>query len=248
MNKYKNLNNNLNIKNGEVALTYGVQYLDDNEKKSKIKPARPYLVIKKVNNKYHSLKLTSKDNKYLDDFKIEVSKYPYNHSLVKDSYVETSRVYELEIGDFIQNGVVLTKRDLICIYNKLMKSYIVEGIKINDEVVRFVYKEYISHKRIEPGTMVKTMFFNGQLLILEENDNCYKCLLVYRDGEQEYDESFQFYRYNNYVNYSEIYYLPKTEMVYISNFGINSSLFRYIKSRVDERKQEKSLLILKKDL
>lgn len=248
MNKYKNMANNLKIKDGEVALTYGVKYLDDNEPNSKIKPARPYFVIKKIGNVYYSLKLTSKDNKYLDSFKVEVEKYPQNNSIIKDSYVDSGTIYELEIGDFIQNGIVLSEKDRICIYNKIIKHYCIEQLNINPELLSFLYQEYINRKRIIPGVMFCTRFFSGQFLVLDVEDAYYKCLPVYRDGEEEYDESFKFYKYNNYVNYSYTYYVPKNELLYITNYGIKESLFNYIKSRVTEREQEEKALILNKDL
>ena len=246
MNKYKNVSNNLTIKDGEAALTYGVKYIEAGELNSKIKPARPYFVIKRLGNTYYSLKLTTKDNKFLDNFKIEIDKYKRNNSVVKDSYVEMEHIYELEIGDFIQNGIVLTERDRMCIYNGLIKKYCLEFIDIKPELLSFVYKEYIKHKRIQPGTLLVTKAFDGQLLVLDIDDSYYKCLPVYRSGEEDFDEMIRFYKYNNYVNYSHIYYLPKSEITYISNFGINESLFNYIMSRVNEREKEEKGPILNK--
>lgn len=242
MNKYKNKANNLHIRDGEVALTYGVKYYDEGEGNNKIKPARPYFVIKKIGDVYYSLKLTTKNNKYLDDFKIEANKYPQNKSLIEDSFVDPGHIYELEIGDFIQPGVVLSKRDQMCIYNKLIKEYVIEKIDINQELLKIIYPIYISHKEVVPGMIFATRTFNGHLLVLDVDDSYYKCLPVFRDGDFDYDESFKFYKYNNYVHYSYKYYLPKSEIIYITNFGINPSVFNYIQERVAEREeQEKGL-------
>ena len=249
MNKYKNKANKLNIKEGEVALTYGVQYLDHNEKKSSIKPARPYLVLKKEDDIYYSLKCTTKNNKFLNDFKIEVDKYPYNEAIVRDSYVQPEFVYELQISDFIQNGIVLTKKDLLVIYKKLLKSYFIDEVEVPNTLLNSIYKDYIAHKKIFPGTMLMNKAFDGHLLVIDEDEKNYICLPAYRDGERNFDEVFRFYKYNNYICYNELYLLPKDEFVYLTHYSIDQSLFNYIKSRVDEtQKIEGKQLILNKDL
>ena len=250
MNKYKNMSNKkLNIRDGEVALTYGVAYLDENEKNKKIKPARPFLMLKKMDDIYYSLKLKTHNTKLLGDYKIDADNYPSNDALVKDSFVNTGCVYELEKGDFIRNGVVLNKKDINNVYNRVIKQYCVEKLEIPDRLLDFLYTEYRKNKLITPGSIVKSTFFEGHFLILEEDDNYYICLPIYRDGEREYDEMIRFYKYNNFVNYAETYHLPKEGIIYISNFGINQSLFQYIKSRVEEtHKEGKNRLLLNKDL
>ena len=243
MNKYKMFSKKIDVHEGEIVQTYGVKYINNPDVKSNHVPYRPFLILQKNNNSYYSLKLTSSCGTHAK-IKINAHDYPFNEALTKDSYIELDAIYELEPHNLTKNGVILNNKDMLRVYNKLIRCYCIDGLEINEKLLKKIYKEYRRKKRINEGCLVKSPYFDGYLLVLEELADCYRCIPVHRDGENEFDDVVKLNGFNNYLNFAEEYYLPKGEVIYIQTFDIGQSLFSYIK----EETSKKNKIILNKHL
>ena len=221
MNKYQQYSKNIiTPKPGEILKTYGVEYIHNPELKGNKPLYHPFLVLFKLNGKYISLKLSSKCGHFSSNCRISVDDYPSNEVIVKDSFIDTKSIYELNKENFIQRGISLSSKDFKRVYNLMMKAYCSFDTNISPAIAKMVFKKYMDHKHVGVGSLLKLPGIEESYLILEEFEDSYRCMPFYRELDGVMDDIVNINGYNSFVNYSEEKILPKKMIFYILAYDI----------------------------
>ena len=221
MNKYKQFSTNtINPKPGEILKTYGVEYLNNPEVKSNKPLYHPFLVLMKLNGKYISLKLSSKCGHFSTNCRISADNYPANEVIIKDSFIDTKCIYELDKYSFIQKGITLSSRDFQRVYNTTMKAYCTCQTNISPIIAKIIFDRYIKYKNVQVGSLLKLPDIAENYLVMEITEDSYRCIPLYKTMNEDIDDILRINGFNSYINYSQEVTIPKEALFYILTFDI----------------------------
>lgn len=231
-NKYKDYSKQVDVKAGEIALTYGVTHLNNPEYKPyRHAQQRPYLVLDKTESgKILALKMTSKLGGYLAEFKIDINKISQNDVITRTSAADMRTIYELSSGDFIKNGILLDDQTLRILYSKMIKLYcVIKNSNLTPEQAKYIFNKYMESRSIHEGTVIKVKDLDVYLYVLKATEGTYKCLPLYKESKENTHDSFLLNYKVAYIDYNQTIEISHEEVCYIISFNVSKPIQEHIK-------------------
>lgn len=253
MNKYKQFSKLPIPEEGEVALSYGVQFLSSPEiKPHRHSQERPFLVVDKdKDGNMLALKLNSrKEILYKTNYYLETKKY--NHEVMpKDSVVELEYIYKLGRGDFIKRGFRISLSDFCRILEKLIFLYVNNMNSVDHKSAKIIHQKLYKGRQAKLGEIIKVNYIGNYLYVYDMEDKVYKCITLHKEKPETPFEQETIGGVTSFISYIEDdVCIPKDEVIYFSNNKVKDKQKRRIiakKEVINVYKQDKNEeLILKK--
>ena len=238
-NKYKDNARKLNAQEGEIVLTYGVDFINNpNVKPHRHNQERPYLVLhKEESGKFLALKMTSKIRGYMSEFKIYPKDYENSSILTRPSAADTRFIYELEGTDIIKNGFVLPEKEIDNLYSKIINLYCLDESETKKEQVKIIFDKYMNNRTIIPGTVLKVRYRKEYLFVIEITEENYVCVPLYREKNKNTHGSINLFKEPSYIDFNEEYTISKKDICYIMRFRSDEDSTNYVLGRVNSRRR-----------
>lgn len=231
MNKYKKFSKLPIPDEGEVALSYGVQFLSSPEiKPHRHSQERPFLVIDKDDDEnILAFKINGRKEKiYTNNYYLESKKY--NHEIMpKDSVIEMEYVYKLGRGDFIKRGFKITQSEYYRILEKAIFLYVNNMNSIDQESAKILFKKLYKGRQAKIGDVIKVNYIETYLFVYDIENTVCKCIALHKektnpDNEQEIIGGVQ-----SFIDYSEEdICIPRNEVLYYTNGAIKNKQIKRI--------------------
>lgn len=238
-NKYKDDARKVKVREGEIVLTYGVQFLNNPEiKPHRHNQARPYLVLhREESGKFKALKMTSKIGGYMAEFKVNPKYYEPSPVLTKLASADTRFIYDLEETDVIQNGFLLTEKDMDNLYSRIVNLYCLNESEVKEEQIRIIFEKYMNNRQINIGTVIRVPYRAEYLFVINVTEKGYTCIPLYREANENTHGKVKLFKEESYIDFDEQYNVDKEDICYILRFSSPEEINNYIIGRVNSRKR-----------
>lgn len=257
-NKYREYALQKDAEIGEIVLTYGVKFKDEEYKRYRHAQYRPYLILaKKESGNFLALKMSSQVKGYIAEYKIDLQKYEgENFILHKPTIADTRSLIEIEPSYIVRNGFVIDELDLKNLYTRIMKIYFVKKGKsesdqnkklsqLTKEEAKMIYDEYIKYHEIKEGTVILTDYSEYFLYVVKIKEGIATCLPLYPSPTEKAKDKVSVLTYPSYIDYEDEYNFDTNDVCYISKYGTDYKTRNYISKHFYSKKQKTEAKLVK---
>lgn len=257
-NKYKEYALQKDAQIGEIVLTYGVRFKDEEYKRHRHAQYRPYLILaKSESGKFLALKMSSQIKGYIAEYKIDLQKYEgQNFILSKATIADTRFLVEVDPSEIFKNGFVIDETDLKNLYTRIMKIYFVKKGKSKSEQskklseltkdeAKIIYDKYIQYHEIKEGTVILTDYCENFLYVVKIKENIATCLPLHTEKTEKAKDKVSVLTSPSYIDYEEEYTIDINDVCYISKYGTDYKTRNYIRERFYSRKGKNGVKMAK---